>query len=327
MRLREFRVVPRSRRPCWLRRPPRFVPVASVREPNGSIRLERPIDQPRVQGIITDLAARCVTIEPEAIDDAIADGLQQIGEALAVDLAVLCRKSAEDENAIASHSWTKHQERSLLDPLEVVTLPFVASTLENGEPGWLPRIDQVRDPDYREAFLRHGIRSAAVVPVALTASAPAMRGALILCSTAEHEWTPPLIEQLRLLSGVVGQALARRANLEALQQAFDEVNQLRARVTEGAEGGRPEVPRTRPSSRRDRLQPENLYLRRDALGRPDSGSIVGQSATVRRVLEQARQVAATDSTVLLLGETGTGKELIARTSTSSARGAGARWCG
>jgi transcriptional regulator with GAF, ATPase, and Fis domain len=39
--------------------------------------------------------------------------------------------------------------------------------------------------------------------------------------------------------------------------------------------------------------------------------IVGQSAAIRRVLEQARQVAATDSTVLLLGETGTGKELIA----------------
>jgi transcriptional regulator with GAF, ATPase, and Fis domain len=39
--------------------------------------------------------------------------------------------------------------------------------------------------------------------------------------------------------------------------------------------------------------------------------IVGQSAAIRRVLEQAWQVAATDSTVLLLGETGTGKELIA----------------
>jgi formate hydrogenlyase transcriptional activator len=44
---------------------------------------------------------------------------------------------------------------------------------------------------------------------------------------------------------------------------------------------------------------------------PCTGPIVGQSAAIRRVLEQARQVASTDSTVLLLGETGTGKELIA----------------
>src|SRR5687768_6505085 len=39
--------------------------------------------------------------------------------------------------------------------------------------------------------------------------------------------------------------------------------------------------------------------------------IVGESAAIRHVCEQADQVAATDSTVLLLGETGTGKELFA----------------
>jgi transcriptional regulator with GAF, ATPase, and Fis domain len=40
-------------------------------------------------------------------------------------------------------------------------------------------------------------------------------------------------------------------------------------------------------------------------------TIVGQSPAMRRVIEQIQQVAATDSTVLLLGETGTGKELLA----------------
>ncbi len=44
---------------------------------------------------------------------------------------------------------------------------------------------------------------------------------------------------------------------------------------------------------------------------PESGAVVGQSAAMRHVMEQVRQVAATDSTVLLLGETGTGKELFA----------------
>src|SRR5262245_34755836 len=45
--------------------------------------------------------------------------------------------------------------------------------------------------------------------------------------------------------------------------------------------------------------------------RASSRGIVGQSEAIRRVLEQVEQVAATDSTVLLLGETGTGKELFA----------------
>ena len=154
-----------------------------------------------------------------------------------------------------------------------------------------------------------------------------MRGALILCSTAEHEWTPPLIEQLRLLSGVIGQALARTANLKVLQHASDEVDQLRARLTEEAVEGHPDVTPFRPSGVRDQLQAENQYLRREALERFGPGIIVGQSATLRRVLEQARQVAATDSTVLLLGETGTGKELIATHIHELSEGAGARWCG
>jgi transcriptional regulator with GAF, ATPase, and Fis domain len=54
-----------------------------------------------------------------------------------------------------------------------------------------------------------------------------------------------------------------------------------------------------------------LYVRRESHGPHGASVIVGQSAAVRRVLELARQVAATDSTALLLGETGTGKELIA----------------
>jgi formate hydrogenlyase transcriptional activator len=64
-------------------------------------------------------------------------------------------------------------------------------------------------------------------------------------------------------------------------------------------------------SRSDQLHIENIYLRREVQERLGSGPIVGQSAAVRRVLDQIEQVAPTDSTVLLLGETGTGKELFA----------------
>jgi transcriptional regulator with GAF, ATPase, and Fis domain len=56
---------------------------------------------------------------------------------------------------------------------------------------------------------------------------------------------------------------------------------------------------------------EPLRMRVNCEGLGVRGAIVGQSAAVRRVLEQVRQVAATDATVMLLGETGTGKELFA----------------
>jgi transcriptional regulator with GAF, ATPase, and Fis domain len=63
--------------------------------------------------------------------------------------------------------------------------------------------------------------------------------------------------------------------------------------------------------RRSGVVPLHAYVRPEVQDRPAAGLIVGRSTAIQGVLEQARQVAATDSTVLLLGETGSGKELIA----------------
>jgi formate hydrogenlyase transcriptional activator len=61
-----------------------------------------------------------------------------------------------------------------------------------------------------------------------------------------------------------------------------------------------------------RLQNENIALREEVDQASMFEEIVGSSAVLRRVLSQVAKVAPTDSTVLILGATGTGKELIAR---------------
>jgi formate hydrogenlyase transcriptional activator len=65
------------------------------------------------------------------------------------------------------------------------------------------------------------------------------------------------------------------------------------------------------SSERSASPAGHRSLRSPVESPPATGVIVGQSAAIRRVLEQAQQVAATGSTTVLLGDTGTGKELIA----------------
>ena len=62
----------------------------------------------------------------------------------------------------------------------------------------------------------------------------------------------------------------------------------------------------------DRVQKENLALREEIDHSSMFEEIVGSSETLRKVLTQVARVAPVDSTVLILGETGTGKELIAR---------------
>ena len=65
-------------------------------------------------------------------------------------------------------------------------------------------------------------------------------------------------------------------------------------------------------SLKDQLQAENVYLREELSVATGHGEIIGTSQALARVVAQARHVAPTDSSVLILGETGTGKELLAR---------------
>ncbi len=68
---------------------------------------------------------------------------------------------------------------------------------------------------------------------------------------------------------------------------------------------------------KDRLQAENIYLQQEVAQKYNFGEIIGQSSALAHVFSQVEQVAPMNATVLLLGETGTGKGVVARAIHSS----------
>jgi len=116
----------------------------------------------------------------------------------------------------------------------------------------------------------------------------------------------PLISRNRLL-GVLAVARREENTFDTDQVTF--MTQVANQVAIGVENA---LAYSEIAELKDRLAQEKLYLEDEIRGEMDFEGIVGQSSALRHVLQLVETVAPSDSTVLLLGETGTGKELIAR---------------
>src|SRR4030095_2836204 len=133
-------------------------------------------------------------------------------------------------------------------------------------------------PEIMELVKREGLKSGAVLPLLVGDKA---FGTLEVVSKQENSVSE---EDMELLAPLAAQVAIGVAN--AL--AYKEIEDLKERLSE-----------------------EKLYLE-DEIRNEYFDEIIGESHELVEVLEQVRTVAETDSTVLILGETGTGKELIAR---------------
>jgi formate hydrogenlyase transcriptional activator len=244
------------------------------------------VAQLEFERLVADLSTQFINLPADRVDEAIRDALRRIGEALDLDRCQFFRIEP-DGQATSPTGWQRAGTPPAPSPVHARELaPWVFETLRSGGVMSFSSVDEIPNPKDRDTYRSLGVRSSVTVPLSVAGRLLGAVGFNML--REERRWSPELLHRLRVFATAFGNVLARREGDEALQKALDEVRRLR-----------------------DLLHAENEYLRAEVRERISSGAIVGQSAALRRVLEQVEQVAQTDSTVLLLGETGTGKELFA----------------
>jgi transcriptional regulator with GAF, ATPase, and Fis domain len=151
------------------------------------------------------------------------------------------------------------------------------------------RLDELSNDSgrFKKTLARFGVKSYLSVPISV---AGATVGAMVITTLRKYRvWSEDLVPRIRLIGEIFANGLMRKRNEEEIQLAISEIKQLK-----------------------EQIEADYLYLSEEIKLEHNYGDIVGQSQAMQRILVKANQVAPTDAPVLLLGETGTGKGLIAR---------------
>ncbi len=238
---------------------------------------------------LSRISTTFVNLPPDEVDGKIEEGLRIVAEILAADHVTLS-VPVDGDDLEHTHEWVadKSGEHRFKGMRLRESNPWYTSRMYQREPLIVSNLaDWPTEASAERALAeRMGLPSVVAVPIAIRGE-PA--GLLTVNSFAQRAWTKAIVYKLRLLGEVFCEAMYRRHDELELQKSYKKIEALN-----------------------EKIEQENRYLRREVKLTQEHGEIIGDSVALRAALTKAEQVAATDSTVLILGETGTGKELLAR---------------
>lgn len=255
-------------------------PFAATSEANYLVRI-RDLELERDKQVlllrINNLLANL--LEPEKLFEAISSAIWQEIRHSFLAIATLEADGSLERLRLLNRPTKQETLGDIQGMLEISRPPSEALKANRLELFGPEQVAAAEPPLLRRTLQQKGIRSMCCIPLI---SRGKVLGSLNLGHQSESAFSQANIELLQQVSPQIAIALDNAL-------AYQEIRMLR-----------------------DRLAEEKLYLEEEVRRDFDTGEVIGHSPALIRVLQQVETVAPSDATVLLMGETGTGKELVAR---------------
>jgi transcriptional regulator with GAF, ATPase, and Fis domain len=238
--------------------------------------------------LLSTISTKLINLPVSDIDAEIQRGLQDVVKFLGVDRGTVFQFLSDTLRMSRTHSWTEEGILSSPDHFETETLPWTAEKLQRRESVVFEKIEDL-PPEAevdKSVLMNFGIKSSVMVP--MIAGGSIVGSVTVSTMRKEIVWPRQLLDRLKVIGDIFASALARKRAERLLQGALDELTGLK-----------------------EQLEAENVYLRKEIKVEHQADKIIGHNTGLRHAFFRASQAAQTDATVLILGETGTGKELMA----------------